>query len=59
MKVVRHPGELSPLPVGIIGYDGVNSLDLAGPLETLAAARSGVEPPIKPCYRVTLMPLIV
>lgn len=57
MKVVRHPGELSPLPVGIIGYDGVNSLDLAGPLETLAAARSGVEPPIKPCYRVTLIGL--
>ncbi len=57
MKVVRHPGELSPLPVGIIGYDGVNSLDLAGPLETLAAARSGVEPPTKPCYRVTLIGL--
>lgn len=44
--------------VGIIGYDGVNSLDLTGPLETLAAARTGVDSQqAEPCYRVSLIGL--
>ena len=57
MKVVRHANELSPPRVGIIGYDGVNSLDLSGPLETLAASRSGSDALAKPCYRVILIGL--
>ena len=57
MKILRHPSESNPRRVGIIGYDGVNSLDLTGPLETLAAARNGIGPQAQPCYRVTLIGL--
>jgi transcriptional regulator GlxA family with amidase domain len=31
---------LKPIPVGILGFDGVTALDLAGPLEALVAARA-------------------
>ena len=58
MKVMGRPGGPAPLNVGIIGYDGVNSFDLSGPLETLAAARTSANSPEpKPCYRMTLIGL--
>jgi len=33
------PVEMKPLTIGILGFDGVATLDLAGPLEALGAAR--------------------
>jgi transcriptional regulator GlxA family with amidase domain len=55
MKVVKTPTEISPLRVGIIGYDGVNSLDVSGPLETLTTARTGMNPTAQSCYRPVLI----
>jgi transcriptional regulator GlxA family with amidase domain len=56
IKVMGRPGGPAPLRVGIIGYDGVNSLDLSGPLETLAAAQTtAVLLERKPCYRTILI----
>ena len=36
---LRVPAEMKPLLIGILGFDGVTTLDLAGPLEALTAAR--------------------
>lgn len=37
--------------IGILGFDGLNILDLAGPLEALAAARTDVDADkVRPCY---------
>jgi transcriptional regulator GlxA family with amidase domain len=36
---LRVPIEMKPLLVGIVGFDGVTALDLAGPSDALAAAR--------------------
>ena len=38
---LRVPIEMKPLLIGILGFDGVTALDLAGPLDALAAARVG------------------
>ena len=38
---LRVPIEMKPLLVGILGFDGVTVLDLAGPLDALSAARIG------------------
>lgn len=52
-------GPRSPTPtksVGILGFDGLNLLDLAGPRETLAAARtSGANGSSVPCYDVKII----
>lgn len=36
---LRAPIEMKPLLIGILGFDGMTVLDLAGPLDALAAAR--------------------
>jgi transcriptional regulator GlxA family with amidase domain len=36
---LRVPIAMKPLLIGILGFDGVTALDLAGPLDALAAAR--------------------
>src|SRR3954463_9980461 len=36
---LKVPAEMKPLLIGILGFDGVTTLDLAGPLEALTAAR--------------------
>jgi len=38
MKIEKRNGA-GPLAIAIFGFDGVNALDLTGPLETFAAAR--------------------
>jgi transcriptional regulator GlxA family with amidase domain len=38
---LRVPVEMKPLLIGILGFDGLTTLDLAGPLEALTAARIG------------------
>lgn len=38
---LRVPVEIKPLRIGILGFDGVATLDLAGPLEALTAAKIG------------------
>jgi transcriptional regulator GlxA family with amidase domain len=38
---LRAPIEMKPLVIGILGFDGVTALDLAGPLDALTAARIG------------------
>ena len=38
---LRVPVKMKPLTVGILGFDGIGMLDLAGPLEALTAARIG------------------
>ena len=43
-----------PLPIGILGFDGLTSLDLVGPLEALAAARTEGER-AEPCYDVRII----
>lgn len=55
MNVVRRAGGSIPLRVGIIGFDGVNSLDVSGPFETLANARTSIEPGAQSCYRPVLI----
>lgn len=40
MKIVTRVKGVKPRVIGILGFDGVNVLDLAGPLETFAAARA-------------------
>jgi transcriptional regulator GlxA family with amidase domain len=53
---IEKPNGAAPLSVAIFGFDGVNSLDLTGPLETFAAARmkeGEIEPPSS--YRVRLI----
>lgn len=49
--------DVSPKPVGLLGFDGVAALDLTGPLEALANARCDASDgrPSKPCYK----PLII
>ena len=47
-----------PKSVGIFGFDGLNVLDLAGPRETLAAARtSAANGSTLPCYDVRIIGL--
>lgn len=55
LNVVRSQRAPGPLRVGIIGFDGVNSLDISGPLETLVTARTGMEPGAPACYRPILI----
>ena len=55
LNVVRNTRPVGPLRVGIIGFDGVNSLDVTGPLETLANARTSMEPGAQSCYRPILI----
>jgi transcriptional regulator GlxA family with amidase domain len=44
---------MSPKRIGLIGYDGVVAIDLAGPAEVFGSARIGeVERDAKPCYEV-------
>lgn len=38
---LRVPVEMKPLRIGILGFDGVATLDLAGPLEALSATKVG------------------
>jgi transcriptional regulator GlxA family with amidase domain len=45
-----------PLSVGILGFDGLNALDLTGPLETLATARTDeTEKDASFCYDVRVI----
>lgn len=53
---LRVPAEMKPLVIGILGFDGVTALDLAGPLEALTAAT--IASPLgtrAKCYEVILL----
>ena len=53
---LRVPIEMKPLIIGILGFDGMTSLDLAGPLETFAAAKIDNSEGIPHrCYQVILI----
>jgi transcriptional regulator GlxA family with amidase domain len=53
---LRVPAEMKPLKIGILGFDGVTTLDLAGPLEAFAAARVGSsDGGLQRCYDVVLI----
>ena len=53
---LRVPAEMKPLSIGILGFDGVTTLDLAGPLEALTAARlNNGEGQRQRCYDVGLI----
>src|SRR5689334_8444677 len=55
---LRVPAEMKPLSIGILGFDGVATLDLAGPLEALSAARvSDSEGTMQHCYKTALIGL--
>lgn len=53
---LRIPVETKPLVIGILGFDGIAALDLAGPLDALTAATvpSPLGMPQK-CYEVILL----
>jgi transcriptional regulator GlxA family with amidase domain len=52
------PKEMAPRLVGILGFDGVRTLDLTGPLEVFSAARVGNNRDRgQPCYKVILVGL--
>ena len=49
---------MTPKHIVIVGYDGITSLDLSGPLEAFASAvldDSQANP--QPCYKVTIAAL--
>jgi transcriptional regulator GlxA family with amidase domain len=53
---LRVPVEMKPISIGILGFDGVTSLDLAGPLEAFTAAK--IDSPgkiLQRGYHVTLI----
>jgi transcriptional regulator GlxA family with amidase domain len=53
---LRVPIEMKPLLIGILGFDGVTMLDLAGPLEAFTAARVGrSDGGLQRCYEVVLI----
>ena len=54
-----HGRNASPLSVGILGFDGVNALDLVGPLEAFATTilDGGEEEPPRPAYRTMVLGL--
>lgn len=55
---LRVPAEMKPVRIGILGFDGVATLDLAGPLEAFTAARTGSPDAgagIQRCYEVILI----
>ncbi|HZE14115.1 MAG TPA: helix-turn-helix domain-containing protein [Chthoniobacterales bacterium] len=52
---LRVPVEMKPVSIGILGFDGVTSLDLAGPLEAFAAAKIDSPERIQRGYQVTLI----
>jgi transcriptional regulator GlxA family with amidase domain len=50
---------VSPKKVAILGFDGVRSLDLTGPLEALTAAKAGASGErTAPCYAVRIVGII-
>jgi transcriptional regulator GlxA family with amidase domain len=53
---LRVPAEMKPLKIGILGFDGVTTLDLAGPLEAFTVARVGSpDGGLQRCYDVVLI----
>jgi len=53
---LRIPAEMKPLRIGILGFDGVAALDLAGPLEAFAAAKiASSDGGLQRCYEVVLV----
>jgi transcriptional regulator GlxA family with amidase domain len=53
---LRVPAEMKPLKIGILGFDGVTTLDLAGPLEAFTVARVGSsDGGLQRCYEVVLI----
>jgi len=55
---LKVPAEMKPLLIGILGFDGVTTLDLAGPLEALTAAKvSDSEGTPQRCYETMLIGL--
>jgi transcriptional regulator GlxA family with amidase domain len=53
---LRMPVETKPLVVGILGFDGITALDLAGPLDALtAAAITSPLGTLQKCYEVILL----
>src|SRR5260370_40674037 len=50
---IKLGSAMSPMRIGLIGYDGVVSIDLAGPAEVFGSARIGeAERDAKPLYEV-------
>ena len=47
--------ERGPKLVGFLGFDGVTTLDLTGPLEAFAAARTDAEGSEQACYETVLL----
>src|SRR5438045_9582028 len=55
---LKVPAEMKPLLIGILGFDGVITLDLAGPLEALTAAKiCDSEGTSQRCYETMLIGL--
>ena len=53
---LRAPVEMKPLVIGILGFDGVATLDLAGPLEAFATAKIETSDGIaQRCYQPMLV----
>lgn len=53
-----HSMDLAPRAIGLLGFDGVATLDLTGPLEALATARHDDEGrPGAPCYKPMIIGL--
>ncbi len=50
-------GEPAPKVVGLLGFDGVATLDLTGPLEALATARFGADERGAACYEPVVIGL--
>ena len=58
MHVPTLVREMKAKSIGLFGFDGLASLDLTGPLETLTAARiTGAEGGAAPCYNVRIIGL--
>ena len=56
MKVIALASGRTPKCVGILGFDGVSLLDLAGPLEAFAAARMDApDGKAQPCYEARII----
>lgn len=56
MKVIALASGRTPKSVGILGFDGVSLLDLAGPLEAFAAARMDApDGKAEPCYEARII----
>src|SRR5260370_13666327 len=51
MKIETVAKRVKPLPIAILGFDGVSLLDLAGPFEAFAVARTdAADGKDQPCY---------